>query len=72
MYALKKQNGVLKPLQIRQFPRSVALKHRKREEMTVQSRDLSLMISTARIELVKQIDMRFINKRFSDARLIQI
>ena len=72
MYALKKQNGPLKPLQILQFPRSVSLQHRKREDTTVQCRDLSLMISTARLELVKQIDKRFINKRFSDARLIQI
>lgn len=72
MIMLKQVNKDTRPLKILQLPQSPALKHRKREESTVSADRISSMISTARTELIKQIDQRFVSKRFSDARLIQI
>jgi hypothetical protein len=50
----------------------VALQHRKREESIVKVEDLSDMTKVGRAEMIRQIEKRFVDKRFSDARLIQI
>ena len=72
MIVLKTISKETRSLPISLLPQSPALKHRKREPSVVAATDLSPMIQTARKELIRQIEQRFINKRFSDARLIQI
>ena len=72
MVMLKTINKESRPLKISLLPQSPALKHRSREESTVAAESISMMIQTARKELIKQIDKRFIDKRFSESRLIQI
>jgi hypothetical protein len=72
MMMLKTINKETRPLKILLLPQSPALKHRAREEATIGADKLSVMIHKAREELIKQIDTRFVDKRFSDARLIQI
>ena len=72
MIVLKAKNKLSRPLTIKLFPQSAALKHRQREDAVIEADSLNVMFSKARTELVKQIAMRFIDKRFSDARLIQI
>lgn len=72
MIALKKQSALSKPLEIMLFPQSPSLKHRPRTASFVPAANLNALISTARKEMSKQIDQRFVDKRFSDARLIQI
>ena len=70
--SLSKKCQPSQDLGILMFPTSTALKHRKREALVVEARAISGMVTTARREIVQQIETRFLNKRFSDARLIQV
>ena len=72
MIALQKQSALSKPLEIMLFPQSPSLKHRPRTASLVPAANLNALVSTARKEMSKQIDKRFVDKTFSDARLIQI
>lgn len=72
MIALKKQNDASRPLHVSLLPQSASLKDRKRGTATIAAARVSSMIQTARTQLVQQIEQRFVIKRFSDARLVQI
>ena len=72
LVALKKQNGSARPLSILQHPLSISLAHRRRASSSIKAEHLNPLIETARRIVVDQLDQRFVQKRFSDARLIAI
>ncbi|KAL1500555.1 hypothetical protein AB1Y20_013210 [Prymnesium parvum] len=72
MINLKKLNSPFKPLKVFMFPTSMAVKDRERAHQMVEAENLADFIPKARAELVRQIDMRFVDKEFSDARLVHL
>lgn len=72
MVNLKKLNTPTRPLNIKLFPKSIALRDRDRTVHTVKPEDLTPMITKAREVIAHQIEKRFVQKVFSDARLIHI
>lgn len=70
--ALMKQNTPTRSLAIRQHPITVSLAHRRRSTTVIEPANLNSLITTAREVLVEQLCMRFVDRRFSDARLIAI
>ena len=70
MVVMKKSNGSSKGLEISHHPQTIALKHRSRSTSVISAANVSEMIVTARSVLCEEIDSRFIDTCFSDARLI--
>ena len=72
MHTLKTACQSTQPLSILMFPVSAAVKDRVREEVTIIPEEICSLVKTARQIMIMQHEKRFLDKRPSDARLIQV